>query len=98
MVAPTTTRSTLTRTDMTPEQREKTFDEIVRQAHAERARVVGELLATALVGATAALARLVAAAKAATVHTEPPPSHALRLRRQRAAEARRGLLLADVGR
>jgi hypothetical protein len=98
MVASTSARPTLTRTDMTPEQREKTFDEIVRQAHAERARVVGELLASALVGATAALARLVAAVKVAAARTEPPPSHALRLRRQRAAEARRGLLLADVGR
>lgn len=83
---------------MSPEQREKTFDEIVRQAHAERARVVGELLASALVGSTAALARLAAWAKAAFMRAEPPPSHALRLRRQRAAEARRGLLLADVGR
>ncbi len=83
---------------MNPEQREKTFDEIVRQAHAERARVVGELLAGALVGSTAALARLAAWVKAAVVRAEPPPSHAQRLRRQRAAEARRRLLLVDVGR
>lgn len=82
---------------MTPQLREKTFEDIVRQAHAERARVVAELLATAVVAVTRLARRLLARLSGATA-ADAAPSHATRLRQQRAAEARRGTLLVDVGR
>lgn len=91
---------------MSTAAREKTFDDIVRQAHAERARVVSELFVNAIFGlghfAQRATALITDALRNATksgddVFLDGSPTRYDRKRRLLLLEQRQAQIALDVG-
>lgn len=91
---------------MSTAAREKTFDDIVRQAHAERARVVSELFVSAVIGSWHLAQRAVdlvasglrqAFGPGDDAYLDSSPTRFNRKRRMMLIEQRHAQIAVDVG-